>query len=154
MSILRSLYIDNDTRNPKVKGVNEFVNNVGSLQPASVIVDARKNYRFSGSGSLDGAMTLVKTNRGTLTINTTNNFTGATTVSNGTLLVHGALNASAITVRSGGTIGGNGILGNSVTVSSGATRSRNSVSFARKSASTPRIRLASMTLLNKSRMIW
>ena len=28
MSILRSLYIDNDTRNPKVKGVNEFVNNV------------------------------------------------------------------------------------------------------------------------------
>ena len=28
VSILRSLYIDNDTRNPKVKGVNEFVNNV------------------------------------------------------------------------------------------------------------------------------
>ncbi len=28
VSILRSLYIDNDTRNPKVKGVMEFVNNV------------------------------------------------------------------------------------------------------------------------------
>ena len=28
VSILRSLYIDNDTRNPKVKGVSEFVNNV------------------------------------------------------------------------------------------------------------------------------
>ncbi len=28
VSILRSLYIDNDTRNPKVKGTNEFVNNV------------------------------------------------------------------------------------------------------------------------------
>jgi hypothetical protein len=28
VSILRCLYIDNDTRNPKVKFVNEFVNNV------------------------------------------------------------------------------------------------------------------------------
>ncbi|KAG8741939.1 hypothetical protein FRC10_002250 [Ceratobasidium sp. 414] len=28
VSIIRSLYIDNKTRNPKVKGVNEFVNNV------------------------------------------------------------------------------------------------------------------------------
>ncbi|KAG8692365.1 hypothetical protein FRC08_009827, partial [Ceratobasidium sp. 394] len=28
ISIIRSLYIDNKTRNPKVKGVNEFVNNV------------------------------------------------------------------------------------------------------------------------------
>lgn len=28
VSIIRTLYIDNNTRNPKVKGVNEFVNNV------------------------------------------------------------------------------------------------------------------------------
>ncbi|KAF9013974.1 polysaccharide lyase family 1 protein [Cyathus striatus] len=28
VSIIRSLYIDNKTRNPKVKGVNEFVNNI------------------------------------------------------------------------------------------------------------------------------
>ncbi len=28
VSILRTLYIDNDTRNPKVKGVNQYVNNV------------------------------------------------------------------------------------------------------------------------------
>ncbi|KAJ3037143.1 hypothetical protein HDV00_002025 [Rhizophlyctis rosea] len=28
VSILRSLYVDNNTRNPKVKGVNDFVNNV------------------------------------------------------------------------------------------------------------------------------
>jgi hypothetical protein len=28
VSLLRNLYIDNDTRNPKVKGVNQFVNNV------------------------------------------------------------------------------------------------------------------------------
>lgn len=28
VSLLRNLYIDNDTRNPKVKGINEFINNV------------------------------------------------------------------------------------------------------------------------------
>ena len=28
VSIVRCLYIDNTTRNPKVKGVNEFINNV------------------------------------------------------------------------------------------------------------------------------
>src|SRR5690606_41484902 len=28
VSILKSLYISNKTRNPKVKGINEFVNNV------------------------------------------------------------------------------------------------------------------------------
>lgn len=28
VSILRTLYIDNDTRNPKVKGINEYINNV------------------------------------------------------------------------------------------------------------------------------
>ena len=100
---------------------NPAVNLIGSLTPAMVTINATKNYTFSGGGSLDGAMTLNKTNTGTLTIFTTNNFTGATTVSNGTLLVHGALNASAVTVRSGGTIGGNGWLGNSLTAQSGST---------------------------------
>jgi len=98
---------------------NPAVNLVGSLTPASVTVDAAKNYVLSGSGSLSGAMTLNKTNTGTLTINTTNTFTGATTVSNGTVLVHGALNSSAVTIRTSGRIGGNGRLGNGVTVQSG-----------------------------------
>lgn len=97
------------------------VNLSGSLQPASVSINASKNYTFSGSGSLDGAVTLNKTNTGTLTINTTNGYTGNTIVSNGTLLVHGELSASAVTVRSSGTVGGNGRLGNSLTAVSGAT---------------------------------
>jgi fibronectin-binding autotransporter adhesin len=66
-------------------------------------------------------MSLIKTNTGTLTINTTNSYTGNTTVSNGTLLVHGALNASAATVRASGAIGGNGRLGNGLTVFSGGS---------------------------------
>lgn len=47
VSILRSLYIDNQTRNPKVKGVNDFVNNVVSIpkpepvqwSPCLVLID-------------------------------------------------------------------------------------------------------------------
>ena len=100
---------------------NPAVNLIGSLQPALVTVNATKNYTFSGSGSLDGAMALNKTNTGTLTLNNTNGYTGNTTVSNGTLLVHGTLTASAVTVRSSGTVGGNGRLGNSLTALSGST---------------------------------
>jgi len=98
---------------------NPAVNLVGSLTPATVTVDATKNYVLSGSGSLSGTMSLNKTNTGALTIDTTNTFTGATTVSNGSVLVHGALNSSAVTVRNTGRIGGNGRLGNGVTVQSG-----------------------------------
>lgn len=100
---------------------NPAVNLIGTLQPASVFVDATKNYSFSGSGSLAGSMGLNKTNTGSLTINTTNTYSGNTTVSNGAVLVNGALNQSAVIVRNRGTIGGNGRLGNSLTVLSGGS---------------------------------
>jgi autotransporter-associated beta strand protein len=100
---------------------NPAVNLIGALQPASVFVDAKKNYTFSGSGSLTGTMALIKTNTGSLTINTTNTYTGNTTVSNGAVLVNGALNQSAVLVRQRGTIGGNGRLGNGLTVFSGGS---------------------------------
>jgi autotransporter-associated beta strand protein len=100
---------------------NPAVNLVGSLQPASVTVGATRNYGFSGSGSLDGTMTLLKTNTGALTLHTVNGFTGNTLVSNGTLLVHGALKQSAVTASAGSTVGGSGSLGNGLTLVSGAT---------------------------------
>ena len=99
---------------------NPAVNLVGALQPASVTFNAAKNYTFSGSGSLGGAMTLNKTGSGTLTLNTTNNFSGGTTVSNGTLIVNGSLSQSTMTVLSGGTLGGNGSLGLAPVLNSGA----------------------------------
>lgn len=97
------------------------VNLVGSLRPASVTVQASQTYTFGGSGSLEGSMTLNKAGTGALILNTTNPFTGATTVSNGTLLVQGALTASAVTVRTGATLGGRGRLGNAVVAFSGST---------------------------------
>ena len=100
---------------------NPAVNLIGALQPASVFVDAKKNYTFSGSGSLTGTMALIKTNTGALTINTTNTYSGNTIVSNGSVRVNGALHQSAVLVRQRGTIGGNGRLGNGLTVFSGGS---------------------------------
>jgi len=102
---------------------NPAVNLVGALQPASVTFNAAKNYTFSGSGSLGGAMTLNKTGSGTLTLNTTNNFSGGTTVSNGALIVNGSLSQSAVVVLNGGTLGGNGSLGIAPVLNSGANLS-------------------------------
>jgi autotransporter-associated beta strand protein len=95
------------------------LNLIGSLQPASVTVNAAQSYTFAGAGSLDGSMVLIKTNTGTLTVNTTNGYTGVTTVGGGVMLVNGALLNSPVTVLNSGTVGGNGVLGNSVTVQGG-----------------------------------
>ena len=85
--------------------------------------NAAQNYTLSGSGSLNGAMTLNKTGSGTFTLNTTNNFTGATTISNGALIVNGSLSQSAVTVFNGGAIGGGGSLGVPPVLNSGANLS-------------------------------
>jgi len=99
---------------------NPSVNCMGSLQPSSVSFDATQPYSLAGSGSLDGGMNLDKTGTGTLRVNTVNNFTGATTVSNGVLLVNGGLANSAVTVRNGGAGGGSGFLGNGLNAQSGS----------------------------------
>jgi autotransporter-associated beta strand protein len=75
---------------------------------------------------IDGAgsgpqITLVKTGPGTQTLSGANAYTGATTVSNGTLRVNGSLGSGAALTVAGGTLGGSGSIGRSVTVQSGGT---------------------------------
>ncbi len=80
-----------------------------------------------GAGTIDiggivsGSGGLKKQREGTLILSAANAYTGNTTVTNGTLLVHGSLApASAVTVL-GGLLGGNGSIGGSVTVNGGGT---------------------------------
>jgi len=60
---------------------------IGSLSPAMVTVNASQNYTFAGSGSLNGAMTLVKSGGGVLAINTTNTWSGDILLQGGTVVM-------------------------------------------------------------------
>jgi autotransporter-associated beta strand protein len=99
----------------------------GALQPEEVTVHSTKDYIFGGSGSLTGAMKLVKAGPARLTLTTTNTYTGGTFVSGGSLFVNGVLSGSAVTVERRGTpegasqFGGSGRLGNGLTVQAGCT---------------------------------
>ncbi|MCX6896816.1 MAG: Ig-like domain-containing protein [Verrucomicrobia bacterium] len=54
-----------------------------------------------------------------LTLTGTNSYTGGTTVSNGTLLVNGALAGGAVNVKSNATLGGSGVIAGGVSVAAG-----------------------------------
>ena len=102
------------------------VNLVGTLLPGAVTVYtySPKDYVFGGSGSLAGTTTVVKAGTGTLTINTTNTYSGATTVSDGTLILNGGIDQSPVTVESRGTLqvgngGTTGTLGTNNVVNNG-----------------------------------
>ncbi len=66
---------------------------VGNVSPAAITVDAATDYTFLGEGSISGAGTLNKTNSGTLSIVTTNLYTGATIIGGGTLAVNNIADA-------------------------------------------------------------
>jgi autotransporter-associated beta strand protein len=79
----------------------------GVLTPSSVTVSAANNYDFTGSGYLSGSMSLTKANTGTLILETANNYTGATVISNGILQVGNGGTSGSIGT---GPITNNGVL--------------------------------------------
>ncbi len=91
------------------------------------VFSSTRNVRLSGDGEglVTGAIqngglatvAIAKTGAGQWTLAGTNSYTGATTVSAGTLLLNGS-SSSAVTV-SGGTFGGSGVISNRVTISAG-----------------------------------
>jgi fibronectin-binding autotransporter adhesin len=68
---------------------NQPVNIVGTVTPAAVTMNSSSNYVLAGSGIIGGnaSLTLSNTDTGTLTILTTNNFSGATVIDGGELSV-------------------------------------------------------------------
>jgi fibronectin-binding autotransporter adhesin len=95
------------------------------LTPGDVTIHSPKDYTFSGAGSLSGTMKLTKVGKGKLTLSNSNDFTGATTVWEGPLVVNGSLLQSPVTVRGGtwldGEIAGKGFVGAGVTIYRGGS---------------------------------
>jgi autotransporter-associated beta strand protein len=75
------------------------------VSPASVSVNTTANYTFSGTGSIAGPGALTKANSGSLTLSTTNGYSGGTLLSAGTLSIgiNDALGSGPV-VLSGGTL--------------------------------------------------
>ncbi len=76
-----------------------------------------------------GATGIAKVGAGTLTLTGASNYTGATAVNVGALLVSGSLGNTALTVASGALLGGGGTFSGSVTASAGSFLSPGTVPF-------------------------
>ena len=79
----------------------------GSLAPGRVTVNSTSDYTLSGAGKVTGFTEILKTGTGTLTLNTTNDFSGGLNVQGG--VVNGIAegfggDGAAVTVQDGGAV--------------------------------------------------
>jgi autotransporter-associated beta strand protein len=79
------------------------------------------NTSATNAAVISGATSLIKVGSGVWTLTGANSHTGTTTVSNGTLLVHGNCSAAngVVTVATSASLGGNGTLGGATTILAG-----------------------------------
>jgi len=127
--------LDNVTFDDNVSVSNNMVNLTGALQAGMVTVSANNtNYTFAGPGGMVGASGLTKSGNSTLTVLTTNSYTGVTainggTVSANTLAIGGAPSAIGAAGSGSGNIVLNGgqlqYTGPTVTIDRGATLGAN-----------------------------
>ena len=73
-----------------------------TLSPATVTVNASKNYTFSGSGTIAGPATFTKSGTGTLTLQTANSFSGGLNINGGVLRFSALTNLGAGPINFGG----------------------------------------------------
>ena len=86
---------------------------VGAGSTLNVTGTVSNSVWATGNGSF------IKTGDGTMTLTATNNYTGATEVNQGTLIVNGNISTSVTSVATGATLGGSGTVG-ALTIASGA----------------------------------
>jgi len=94
-----------------------FANDIRLAWTGNVIGVANPSHKVTLSGSIDetgDAKPFTKAGDGSLVLEGTNTYTGATTISAGTLLVNGSLGTTAVTVAANAIIGGTGSLGGSL----------------------------------------
>ena len=97
---------------------------IGSSSATARTVTVNGGGAFAGAiqnGPGTGTTALVKNGTATLTLSGASTYTGATTVSAGTLQVDGSLGNTAVTVGNNATLSGKGTIAGGVTINSGGT---------------------------------
>ncbi len=99
-----------------------LLGNAGKTMTFNVVADLAMSGVMADYSGI-GGLPLIKTGIGTLTLSGANTYTGATTVSNGTLVVDaaGSLGSGAITVMTNATLAGTGTIGGATTIQAGGT---------------------------------
>ncbi len=85
-------------------GTNTTIQVTGDIRPSAMVVNAASTaYSFAGTGSINGASTLNKSGAGTLSIATSNGYSGGTTLSEGLVRVGNnlALGTGSVTITGG-----------------------------------------------------
>jgi len=82
---LSKIFVSNDSVVFNDNATSKAVVVNGSVIPGKFMVDAASNYTFSGSGSIDGPGSFFKNGSGKVVITTQNNYTGKTTINEGTV---------------------------------------------------------------------
>jgi autotransporter-associated beta strand protein len=108
-------------------GAATIQSDAGSLELTGGITNGGNTLTVQGAANttvstaaISGAGGLTKTGAGTLTLSAANTYNGATTVSNGTLIVNGSISTSvSTTVSTGGTLAGTGTVGSTTIQTTG-----------------------------------
>ena len=110
-------------------GASGLLKFTGNMTAAAGVKTLTLQGSANGTGEFNGAISdgsgnvaLTKSGTGTWTLSGTNNYTGATAINNGTLLVTGSTaSGSAVAVNAGGTLGGTGTVNGTITMAINAT---------------------------------
>ncbi len=86
------------------------------VAPASLAVNASSDYTFAGSGWLSGSMALIKSGAGVLTLNSTNDYSGGTTINTGRIrLANTNVLGTGLVTLSGGALSSSGATARTLT---------------------------------------
>jgi autotransporter-associated beta strand protein len=98
-------YGDNVAFDDSVYSGNTSINLGVRVVPSTVLFNSSQAYSLTGSGGIDGAVAVVVANSGSVFLGTSNNYTGGTSISGGTLSITNdsalGTNTSGVTLAGG-----------------------------------------------------